>query len=36
MSENEDTKEIYVGLSGVGQPKSYRDVNHQRRRKRSW
>jgi branched-chain amino acid transport system ATP-binding protein len=32
--ENEDIKEFYLGLSGVGQRKSYRDVKHYRRRKR--
>ena len=30
----EDIKEFYLGLSGVGQRKSYRDVKHYRRRKR--
>jgi branched-chain amino acid transport system ATP-binding protein len=34
MSENEDVKEFYLGLSGVGNRKSYRDVKHYRRRKR--
>ena len=34
LSENEDVKEFYLGLSGVGQRKSYRDVKHYRRRKR--
>jgi len=34
VSENEDIKEFYLGLSGVGQRKSYRDVKHYRRRKR--
>ncbi len=34
ISENEDVKEFYLGLSGVGQRKSYRDVKHYRRRKR--
>jgi len=34
MSDNEDVKEFYLGLSGVGQRKSYRDVKHYRRRKR--
>jgi len=32
--DNEDIKEFYLGLSGVGQRKSYRDVKHYRRRKR--
>ena len=31
---NEDVKEFYLGLSGVGQRKSFRDVKHYRRRKR--
>src|SRR5262249_5623564 len=30
----EDIREFYLGLSGVGQRKSYRDVKHYRRRKR--
>jgi branched-chain amino acid transport system ATP-binding protein len=34
ISENEDVKEFYLGLSGVGTRKSYRDVKHYRRRKR--
>jgi branched-chain amino acid transport system ATP-binding protein len=34
ISENEDVREFYLGLSGVGQRKSYRDVKHYRRRKR--
>jgi branched-chain amino acid transport system ATP-binding protein len=35
LRENEDIKEFYLGLSGVGgQRKSYRDVKHYRRRKR--
>jgi len=34
ISENEDIKEFYLGLSGVGQRKNYRDVKHYRRRKR--
>jgi branched-chain amino acid transport system ATP-binding protein len=34
ISENEDVKEFYLGLSGVGQRKNYRDVKHYRRRKR--
>ncbi len=33
-AENEDIKEFYLGLTGVGQRKSYRDVKHYRRRKR--
>jgi branched-chain amino acid transport system ATP-binding protein len=34
ISENEDIKEFYLGLSGVGQRKNYRDVKHYKRRKR--
>ena len=34
ISDNEDIKEFYLGLSGVGQRKNYRDVKHYRRRKR--
>jgi branched-chain amino acid transport system ATP-binding protein len=34
LSENEDIKEFYLGLSTVGEKKSYRDVKHYRRRKR--
>jgi branched-chain amino acid transport system ATP-binding protein len=34
LRENEDVKEFYLGLSGVGQHRSYRDVKHYRRRKR--
>src|SRR5262249_49859769 len=34
ISENEDVREFYLGLSGVGGRKSYRDVKHYRRRKR--
>ena len=34
ISENEDIKEFYLGLSGVGQRRSYRNVKHYRRRKR--
>jgi len=34
ISENEDVKEFYLGLSGVGQRKSYRDAKHYKRRKR--
>jgi branched-chain amino acid transport system ATP-binding protein len=31
---NEDIKEFYLGLTGVGRRRSYRDVKHYRRRKR--
>lgn len=34
LRENEDIKEFYLGLTGVGQRKSYRDVKHYKRRKR--
>ena len=34
ISDNEDIKEFYLGLTGVGQRKSYRDVKHYHRRKR--
>ncbi|MDY6851340.1 MAG: ABC transporter ATP-binding protein [Thermodesulfobacteriota bacterium] len=34
LKENEDVKEFYLGLTDVGQKKSYRDVKHYRRRKR--
>ena len=34
LRENEDIKEFYLGLTEVGQRKSYRDVKHYKRRKR--
>jgi branched-chain amino acid transport system ATP-binding protein len=34
LRSNEDVKEFYLGLSQVGQRKSYREVKHYRRRKR--
>jgi branched-chain amino acid transport system ATP-binding protein len=34
IADNEDIKEFYLGLTGVGQRKSYRDVKHYHRRKR--
>jgi branched-chain amino acid transport system ATP-binding protein len=34
LSENEDIKEFYLGLTQVGERKSYRDVKHYKRRKR--
>ena len=34
LKENEDIKEFYLGLSQVGEKKSYRDVKHYKRRKR--
>jgi len=34
LVENEDIKEFYLGLTQVGERKSYRDVKHYKRRKR--
>lgn len=34
LSQNEDIKEFYLGLTQVGERKSYRDVKHYKRRKR--
>ncbi|MBI4288165.1 MAG: ABC transporter ATP-binding protein [Chloroflexi bacterium] len=34
LSDNEDVREFYFGLSGVGTRKSYREVKHYKRRKR--
>ncbi len=34
LQANEDIKEFYLGLTGVGQRQNYRDVKHYRRRKR--
>jgi branched-chain amino acid transport system ATP-binding protein len=34
MAENEDIKEFYLGLSKLGEKKSYREVKHYKRRKR--
>lgn len=34
LNENEDIKEFYLGLTRVGERKSYRDVKHYKRRKR--
>lgn len=34
LSENADVKEFYLGLTQVGEKKSYRDVKHYKRRKR--
>ena len=34
LRDNEDVKEFYLGLSAVGQAKSYREVKHYKRRKR--
>jgi branched-chain amino acid transport system ATP-binding protein len=34
LRNNEDVKEFYLGLTGVGTKKSYRDIKHYKRRKR--
>ena len=34
LVENEDIKEFYLGLSKLGEKKSYREVKHYKRRKR--
>ena len=34
LRENEDIKEFYLGLSSVGERRSYREVKHYKRRKR--
>lgn len=34
LKNNEDVREFYMGLSSVGDKKSYRDVKHYRRKKR--
>jgi branched-chain amino acid transport system ATP-binding protein len=34
LKENEDIKEFYLGLTQLGERKSYRDVKHYKRRKR--
>jgi len=34
LKENEDIREFYLGLSGLTERKSYKDVKHYRRRKR--
>jgi branched-chain amino acid transport system ATP-binding protein len=34
IRENEDVKEFYLGLSQIGERKSYRDIKHYKRRKR--
>jgi len=34
LKNNEDVKHFYLGLTGVGQKRSYRDVKHYKRRKR--
>jgi branched-chain amino acid transport system ATP-binding protein len=34
LAQNEDIKEFYLGLTQLGERKSYRDVKHYKRRKR--
>jgi branched-chain amino acid transport system ATP-binding protein len=34
LRDNEDIREFYLGLSQIGERKSYREVKHYRRRKR--
>ena len=34
LRENEDVKEFYLGLSAVGEKKSFKDAKHYKRRKR--
>jgi branched-chain amino acid transport system ATP-binding protein len=34
LKNNEDVKEFYLGFTGMGQKRSYRDVKHYKRRKR--
>ena len=34
LKDNEDVKEFYLGLSEIGERKSYREVKHYKRRKR--
>ena len=34
LKQNEDVREFYLGLSQVGEKKSYREVKHYKRRKR--
>jgi branched-chain amino acid transport system ATP-binding protein len=34
LNRNEDIKEFYLGLTQVGERKSYREVKHYKRRKR--
>ena len=34
LKDNEDVKEFYLGLSAVGQKKSYKEIKHYKRRKR--
>jgi branched-chain amino acid transport system ATP-binding protein len=34
LKNNEDVKEFYLGFTGMGQKRSYREVKHYKRRKR--
>ena len=34
LAQNADIKEFYLGLTQVGERKSYRDIKHYKRRKR--
>ena len=34
LRNNEDVKEFYLGFTGMGEKRSYRDVKHYKRRKR--
>jgi branched-chain amino acid transport system ATP-binding protein len=34
LKANEDVKQFYLGLTGIGQKRSYKDVKHYKRRKR--
>jgi branched-chain amino acid transport system ATP-binding protein len=34
LADNADIKEFYLGLTHVGERKSYRDIKHYKRRKR--
>jgi branched-chain amino acid transport system ATP-binding protein len=34
LADNEDIKEFYLGLSKLGEKKSFRQVKHYKRRKR--
>jgi branched-chain amino acid transport system ATP-binding protein len=34
LKKNEDVKEFYLGFTGMGERRSYRDVKHYKRRKR--
>jgi len=34
LRDNEDIREFYLGLSQIGQRKSYKDIKHYKRRKR--